>query len=70
MAPEEPQTEPHCALNLRRFPKELRKRLRKIAIDLDEDIQDFAPKWLRRRLEEEEAKLKSASKKGSKPKIT
>jgi hypothetical protein len=49
--------EPTCAFNLRNFPKELRKRLNKIALDLEEDVQDFAPRWLRERLEQEERRL-------------
>ncbi len=57
-----------CALNLRKFPKELRKRLNKIALDLEEDVQDFAPRWLRERLEQEENKLQAPSKKGTKSK--
>jgi hypothetical protein len=60
--------EPTCALNLRKFPKELRKRLNKIALDLEEDVQDFAPRWLRERADQEEAKLKLPSKKGAKQK--
>jgi hypothetical protein len=60
--------EPTCALNLRKFPKELRKRLNKIALDLEEDVQDFVPRWLRERVEQEEAKPQPAGKKGSKQK--
>jgi hypothetical protein len=56
------------ALNLRKFPKELRKRLNKIALDLEEDVQEFAPRWLRERLDREENKLQAPSKKGAKPK--
>jgi len=57
--------EPTCAFNVRKFPTELRKRLRKIAIDLDEDVQDLVPRWLRERLAQEDAKHLE-SKKGSK----
>ena len=60
--------EPTCALNLRNFPRELRKRLNKIALDLEEDVQDFAPRWLRERLEQEENKLRAPGKKNAKPK--
>ena len=49
--------EPTCSLNLRNFPKELRKRLNKIAVELEQDVQDFVPRWLRERVEEEERKL-------------
>jgi hypothetical protein len=49
--------EPFCALNLRKFPKDLRKRLNKLALDLEEDVQDFVPRWLRERAEQEERKL-------------
>ena len=47
---------------------ELRKRLRHFALDADEDLQNFVPRWLRERLEQEESKLQSASKKAAKPK--
>jgi len=47
------EQEPTCALNLRRFPKELRKQLRIFAIDRGEDLQDFIPRWLRERLAKE-----------------
>ena len=60
--------EPICALNLRKFPKELRKRLNKIAIDLEEDVQDLVPRWLRERLDQEDAKTQVQGKKGAKPK--
>ena len=58
--------EPICALNLRKFPKALRKRLNHIAVELEEDVQDFAPRWLRERVEIEEKKIegkKSAKRK-------
>ncbi len=61
--------EPICALNLRKFPKELRKRLNKIALDLEEDVQDFAPRWLRERVEQEEKKLAERSKPTAKRKM-
>ena len=49
--------------------KEVRKRLNKIAQDLEEDVQDFVPRWLRERLEHEEKKLQvAASKRGVKQK--
>jgi hypothetical protein len=54
--------EPTCAFNLRKFPRALRKRLRKLAIDLDEDIQDFAPRWLREKAEQEERKIEEQGK--------
>ncbi|MGD0793394.1 MAG: hypothetical protein ABR920_16625 [Terriglobales bacterium] len=60
------EIEPTCALNLRKFPKALRKRLNRIAVDLEEDIQDFAPRWLGERVKEEELKLQAASKKKAK----
>ena len=60
--------EPICALNLRKFPRELRKRLNRIAVDLEQDVQDLVPKWLRERLEQEEVKLQTPSKKGAKQK--
>ena len=60
--------EPTCALNLRKFPKALRKRLNKLAIDLEEDVQDFAPRWLQERAEQEEVKLQFISKKTAKQK--
>lgn len=60
--------EPICSLHLRKFPKEVRNRLKKISIDLDEDVQDLVPKWLRERLEQEEAKLQMLGKKGAKQK--
>lgn len=47
------EAEPTCSLNLRRFPKELRKQLRLLAIERGEDLQDFIPRWLRERLEKE-----------------
>jgi hypothetical protein len=47
------EPEPTCALNIRRFPKELRKQLRMFAIDRGEDLQDFVPRWLRERLTKE-----------------
>jgi hypothetical protein len=62
--------EPTCAFNLRKFPRELRKRLRKIAIDLDEDVQDVAPRWLRERVEQEERKLTEQGKPIAKRKVT
>jgi len=35
---------------------------------LEEDVQDFVPRWLRERLEQEESKLQSPSKKSAKQK--
>jgi len=58
--------EPTCAFNLRNFPEELRRRLRHFALDAKEDVQDFVPRWLRERLDQEEAKAQG--KKGAKPK--
>jgi hypothetical protein len=60
--------EPVCALNIRRFPKELRNRLNKIAVDLEEDVQDFVPRWLRERAEQEERKIAEQGKKSAKQK--
>jgi hypothetical protein len=60
--------EPTCALNLRKFPRELRKRLNRIAVDLEADVQDLAPRWLRERVQQEELKLQSTSKKNAKQK--
>lgn len=60
--------EPTCAFNLRKFPEKLRTRLRHFALDAKEDVQDFVPRWLRERLDEEENKLQAPSKKGAKPK--
>ena len=40
------------------------------SIDADEDVQDFVPRWLRERLEEEENKLQSSSTKAGKQKAT
>ena len=60
--------EPTCALNLRKFPKDLRRRLNHFAIDAEEDVQDLVPRWLRERLEQEELKSKATSKKGAKQK--
>jgi len=60
--------EPTCSLHLRKFPKDVRRRLNKIAQDLDEDVQDFVPRWLRERLDQEDAKAQSkptAKRKGS-----
>lgn len=54
--------EPICALNLRKFPKALRKRLNHIAVELEEDVQDFAPRWLRERVEAEEKKIAEGKK--------
>jgi hypothetical protein len=48
--------EPTCVLNLRKFPEELRRKLRHFALDAKEDMQDFCPRWLRERLDQEEAK--------------
>jgi hypothetical protein len=63
--------EPQCAFNLRKFPEQLRRRLRHFALDAKEDVQDFVPRWLRERVEQEENKLQTAtSKKGAKPKAT
>jgi hypothetical protein len=60
--------EPTCALNLRKFPKELRKRLNRIAVESVEDVQVFAPRWLKERAEQEEIKLGITSKKNAKQK--
>jgi hypothetical protein len=60
--------EPTCALNLRKFPKDVRKRLNKIAQDFEEDVQDFAPRWLRERLDQEEKKLAELGKSSTKRK--
>jgi hypothetical protein len=60
--------EPQCAFNLRKFPAELRKRLRMIALRDDEDVQDLVPRWLRERLEQEEGKSHVPSKKPAKTK--
>jgi hypothetical protein len=61
--------EPICALNIRRFPEDLRRKLRHFALDAKEDVQDFVPRWLRERLEAEENKIRNApSKKSAKPK--
>jgi len=60
--------EPTCSLNLRKFPRDIRKRLNKIAQDLEEDVQDFVPRWLRERLDLEEKKLAELGKPNSKRK--
>jgi hypothetical protein len=57
-----------CAFNLRKFPRELRESLRHFALDANEDIQDFVPRWLSERLEQEERKTQSQSKKIAKQK--
>jgi hypothetical protein len=36
--------------------------LNKIAQDFDEDVQDFVPRWLRERLDQEERKLREQGK--------
>ena len=50
------EEESQCALNLRKFPKDLRRRLNTLAARREEDVQDIAPKWLGERLEIEEEK--------------
>jgi hypothetical protein len=60
--------EPTCAFNLRKFPEGLRTKLRHFALDAKEDVQDFVPRWLRERLEQEEIKMQGSSKKGAKEK--
>lgn len=60
--------EPTCAFNLRKFPEDLRTKLRHFALDAKEDVQDLVPRWLRERLEQEENKTKLFSKKAAKPK--
>ena len=55
-----------CSFNLRKFPKELRKRLRLAALRFDEDVQDMVPRWLRERLDQEEARSPVMSKKNAK----
>ena len=60
--------EPTCSLHLRKFPKEVRKRLNKLALDLEEDVQEFVPRWLQERLDQEEKKLAEPSKPSSKRK--
>jgi len=57
-----------CAFNLRKFPEDLRTKLRHFALDAKEDVQDFVPRWLRERLEQEENKIQASSKKSAKQK--
>jgi hypothetical protein len=60
--------EPTCAFNLRKFPQDLRRRLRHFALDAKEDVQDFVPRWLRERLDQEDAKAHPQVKKIAKQK--
>jgi hypothetical protein len=60
--------EPICTLHLRNFPENLRTRLRHFALDAKEDMQDFLPRWLKERVDQEEAK-KRAGKPVAKPKV-
>ena len=62
--------EPQCAFNLRKFPEKLRRRLQHFAIDADEDVQDFVPRWLRERVEQEEKKLREQGTASAKRKTT
>lgn len=57
-----------CDLNLRKFPTALRKRLNRLAVELERDVQDFVPKWLQERVEQEEEKLGISSKRSAKQK--
>ena len=47
-----------CAINLRYFPKELRKDLHRISVELDEDIQDLVPRYVREGIAKDREVLK------------
>ena len=42
--------------------------MRKLAIDLEQDIQDLVPLWLQERIEQEETKLQLSGKRDAKRK--
>jgi hypothetical protein len=59
--------EPVCTLHLRNFPENLRTRLRHFALDAKENMQDFIPRWLSERVDQEEGKNQTG-KPNAKPK--
>lgn len=47
-----------CSVNVRKFPKELRRDLHRICIELEEEIQDLIPRYVREGIARDREKLR------------